>query len=612
MNLRELKYKDELPIRTINRIRSILGELGILTIETAWQNSVKGFYSVSVVIQNTSLTTNGKGTSYEYALASAYGELMERLQNQAAFRLGFDVSPRALQYMKFYYAPDETCMTIDDIINSTEDWLIRQLSRLPATADKRALLKIWQSVSYEDIPADFIALPYVNLSNDSISHIPIKMISKMYMSNGMCAGNTPEEAIVQGISEILERNVNKQVVKDKVVPPAIPRQYIARFPPINAMLSSLESSGNFHVIIKDCSLQQDFPVVGVICIDISDQSYFVRFGAHPIFEIAVERTLTELLQGQDIHRMMGVREFSYKNEVDRHPGNMMGILVNGSGVYPTEFFGGGYNDQFQGFINPPGAGNKELLKYLVDLLDKHGYDIFIRDVSYLGFPSFHVIIPGLSEIEEFDDVKSLTDYANYNKVKRLIRNSGGFKGENSVEIIRLLGTINYSHEVSVLELLQLPIYGDKFPWYYGNINLFMMALYYQTGDLVNAYVVFSKFLSDMKIGSTGPQVYQKCVRDYLGALSDPLRNKDMLSILEAFYPHDIVQGVITEFGDPERIMKDSWLLNCWQCEKCPYKDQCLYQSTEQVYRKLKEQYATHPLDQYNLNKILALDVGDKE
>jgi len=606
MNLKDLKYKDELPIKTINRIRSILGELGILTVETAWKNSVEGFYSVSILIQNTSLTTNGKGTSYEYALASAYGELMERLQNQASFRLGFDLSEKALQYMNFYYAPDETYMTIDDVINSKEEWLIKQMSRLEATVDKRELLKLWQSVSYEDIPADFITLPYVNLRSNRISHIPIKMVSKMYMSNGMCAGNSPAEALVQGISEILERNVNKQVIKDKVVPSVIPREYIEKFPKLNAMLSSLESNGNFHVIIKDCSLNQDFPVVGVICINKSDQSYFVRFGAHPIFEIAIERTLTELLQGQDIHRMMGVREFSYKNEVYENPENMMGILVNGSGIYPMEFFSGEYNNQFQGFINTPGASNKELLVYLIDSLAKHGYDVFIRDVSYLGFPSFHIIVPGLSEIEEIDDVKSIKDYADYNKVKRLIRNSGGFKGKEAEEIIRLLKSINYSNEVSVLELLQLPVNGNNFPWYYGNIDLFMMALYYQTGDLVNAYAVFSKFLSDMAISNKGPQVYQKCVRDYLGAQIDQLGDEKMISILEAFYPRDIVQGVIAEFGDSEMVIKYPWFLDCWCCEKCPFVEQCLYQSTEKVYKKLKEQYAAHPFDQNNLKDILAL------
>lgn len=97
-----VKYKDELPLKTINRIRDILGDLGLLAVETAWKNSVEGFYSVSLLIQNTTMMTNGKGTSYEYALASAYGEMMERLQNQAVFRLGFDLRDEALKYMDFY------------------------------------------------------------------------------------------------------------------------------------------------------------------------------------------------------------------------------------------------------------------------------------------------------------------------------------------------------------------------------------------------------------------------------------------------------------------------------------------------------------------------------
>lgn len=76
-SISQRKFKDETPLNTINRIRNILNDLGILTVETGWANSAEGFYSVTVMIQNTNLSTNGKGTSYEYALASAYGELME-------------------------------------------------------------------------------------------------------------------------------------------------------------------------------------------------------------------------------------------------------------------------------------------------------------------------------------------------------------------------------------------------------------------------------------------------------------------------------------------------------------------------------------------------------
>jgi ribosomal protein S12 methylthiotransferase accessory factor len=608
MNQGDMQYKDELPINTINKIRGILGELGILTIETSWKNSIEGFYSVSLVIPNTCLTTNGKGTSYEYALASAYGELMERLQNQAAFRLGFDLSQETLSYLGFYYAPDEINMSIEEVINSNEDWLSKQMSWLKPTVDKQELLKLWQAVSYEDVPGDFIALPYLNIGNNCISHIPIKMISKMYMSNGMCAGNTLEEALVQGISEIMERNVITQVVSGKFVPPTIPHEYIEKFPKLQAMLSGIETSGNFNVIIKDCSFNQGFPVVGVIFINKSDQSYFVKFGAHPIFEIALERTLTELLQGQDIHKMMGVREFSYNNDTYEHPENKMGILVNGSGVYPTAFFSGDYNNQFQGFLNACGASNRELLIYLVNVLAQHGYDVFVRDVSYLGFPSFHIIVPGVSEIEGFDDLKAIMNYAEYNKVKKLIRNLGKLRHKEAKDIIELLQKSNYSHEVSVLDLLQLPTNGNAFPWYYANIDLFIMALYYRNRDFTNAYAAFSKFLSESTVSNSGAQVYHKCVRDYIGTRIDQLDDEKVINLLSAFYPQYIMQGVISEFKDSTQIISDPERLNCWNCENCAFTQHCLYQSTEKIYKKLKMQYATHPLNQSNFKARVALAV----
>ena len=51
----------------------------------------------------------------------------------------------------------------------------------------------------------------------------------------------------------------------------------------------------------------------------------IKFGSHPIFELALERTLTELLQGQDVRNMKGVKEFSYKNPIDNEVANLIGM-----------------------------------------------------------------------------------------------------------------------------------------------------------------------------------------------------------------------------------------------------------------------------------------------
>lgn len=606
MNIVNMKYKDAAPIDTINKIRNILGEAGLLTIETNWKNSVEGFYSVSVVIEGTDLMTNGKGSSAQFALASAYGEMMERLQNFCTFRLSLDVSPEAFLYQNFHYAPDEVTLNMDDILNSKEDWITWQMSHLKPESKYLELLELWQTVSYETVPGDFVALPYFNLSNGKISHIPVKMVSKMYMSNGMCAGNTPEEALVQGISELLERYVNKKVIREKVVPPTIPREYLSQFSKLDAMITGIETSGNFDVIMKDCSLGEGLPVVGVIFINKSDQSYFVKFGAHPAFEIAAERTLTELLQGQEIRRMMGVREFSYRNEEYNDPNNLMGILVNGSGVYPTEFFSKQSSYPFQGFQKTNNRDNKDMLADITKALFTNGYDVYIRDVSFLGFPSFHVIIPGLSEIEDFDDTASILEYAEYNKTRKYLRDMGSLDENRATEIISFSNKMNYSPDASVLELLNLPAKDSDFPWYYSNLDLFITALYLWQEDFVNAYTSFNTYLAKQEDNarSTGAITYYKCLRDYIGARIEQANDTKICEILETFYPTDTVQNVLREFNNVKNILTYQGFLNCWHCGSCPFYSQCLYPPTERVYRILKKQYTMNPPSQEALVRLL--------
>lgn len=602
------KYKDELPLHTITKIRNILSDLDILAVETGWKNSVDGFYSVTVTIKNTALATNGKGTTYEYALASAYAELMERLQNQAFFRLNYDVSKEALEYQGFYYAPDEKHISIDDFLNSGEEWSSMQIAKVAQKLDCRKLLEKWMKVSYEEVPADFIALPYLNMSSGSISHIPIKMVSKMYMSNGMCAGNTPEEALVQGASEVLERYVNMRILVDKITPPDIPRDYLKQYSRIDAMIGEIEASGNFKVILKDCSLGQGFPVVGVIFLNKDDQSYFVKFGAHPIFAIAAERTLTELLQGQDVRDMMGVKEFSYRSPVDEEHENVLGILVNGSGYYPVGFFGSKTSYDFSEFADVRTYNNKQMLDYVLNLINMQGYQVFVRNNSFLGFPSFHVIVPGMSEIEQFFDVKPIDEYAKYNRVKGYIRNLPALAVEEADEIIEFFSKFQYGGGSSVAKVLNLSI-ENPIPWYYASTDLFVAAIYYQKGDFANSFNVFDRFLHRTKhmqseMFDRGLFSFYKCVRDYLGTRADGLVEGDAINLLSAIYSPTMVQGVISEFSDVGRFLDTFGYLPCWQCDNCNYSQRCSYKRHEKVYATLKERYVSNPIDQTTLTKLM--------
>lgn len=601
------KYKDEVPLNTINKIRNTLSELGLLSIETGWQNSAEGFYSVNLKIAGTNIATNGKGTTNQYALASGYGEMMERLQNQSFFRLNADLSPDAFAYQGFHYTPDEKQFTIDELLNSEEEWITKQFERVRFDMDKKELLKKWKKVSYEDTPSDFTALPYLNLSSNQISHIPIKMITKMYMSNGMCGGNTYEEALVQGLSEVFERHANKEIIRRKITPPTISKTYLEKFPRITNMISQIESSGNYEVIVKDCSLGEGYPVIGVMYINRDDQTYFIKFGSHPMFESAIERTLTELLQGQDVRKMMGVEEYEYKLKIEDEDNNIIGILVNGSGLYPAEIFSPKFSYDFEEFESHEANSNKEMLKYYLNLLREKDLDCFVRDVSFLGFPSFHVIVPDLSEIDTFDDLEAIDSYGEYNKVKRYIRNLEKLEDDEIENILEFFMNTKYSSQASITQLLNLPV-KSMFPWYYVSIDLFITALHMKKGNYEKAYDAMSRFINSMPSNhyKSMERTYYKCARDYIGTKIDNLELNDAISHLSAFYLYPLIQGVISDFGNPNEILKSYGQLVCFDCDQCDLKGQCLYKETEKVYRVLKGKLAQGSIEQSSLIKKLNL------
>jgi len=604
MNFSGMKYKDEVPLRTIGKVKDILGGMGLLPIEKAWRNSLQGFYSVSVNIAGTDLSVNGKGTSHEYALASAYGELMERLQNLCTFRLSFDLSPQALAHQGFYYAPDEILLSTDGLNAAGGEWLSAQLAGLDPSTDKDALLNLWRGVTYEQLPADFAAVPYCNLHTGNLSYLPVKMTAKMYMSNGMCAGNTPEEALVQGIAELFERHVNQRIIREKIVPPTIPDGYVARFPRIAAMIAAIEARGACRVIVKDCSLGRGYPVVGIVYINLADQSYFVKFGAHPLFEIAAERTLTELLQGQDIGRMMGMREFSYRAGAE-DGNNLMGILVNGSGVYPSEFFGLQTSYEFQGWDEIKADSNRELLRHLLVMLAVEGFQVYARDVSFLGFPAFQVIVPHFSEIETFGDSGAVEEYAVYNDVRRFIRRLDELGTEEGERVISFLQQLPHSPDTSVFDFLNQPVTNlAPFPWYFASLDLLLTALLCRKGDLAGAAEIFERFVASSRASHPDDAVtYYRCVADYLAVSAAGKEEAAISGMLGTFYPADVVAGAVREFADPAKLTCRPDNPRCFECQLCSRRSVCLHPQTEQVYMLLKDRQADNPLDQRRLAEL---------
>ncbi|MCG8484522.1 MAG: YcaO-like family protein [Clostridia bacterium] len=600
--LRKRKYKDALPKDTIIKIRTILNELGIIPIEHNWNNTVEGYFSVRLMIQDTNLGVNGKGTTHEYALASAYAELMERLQNMTQYRLTIDVSSKAHQYKNFFYCPDEKGTSIYDLIYSDDDWIRQQKKKMPNEVDLQELLKTWKQMSYEEIPYDFISIPFMNLCTKRVSYIPMKMVSKMYMSNGMCAGNTAEEAIVQGISECLERYVNKKVIEEQITPPSYPEEHLKQYPRIYRMINNIEAKGNKKIIIKDCSLGKGLPVTAVIYIDKIMNAYFVKFGSHPIFEISVERTLTELLQGQDINRMMGLIPYTYDIENAVSHENIMNILVNGAGSYPPSFFEDQPSYQWQPFVEPEQIRNSDLLKHLVSFLENKGYHTYARDVSFLGFPSYHVLIPGISEVESIYSKRELDHYIQYVHVKRMIRNYSKLPEQEKKTLLDFLEKGKYFFS-NISDLLFIKLKNNA-PLQASSVGLFVAAAYCDFGYYQKAYSVFSKWFSfsSAQKENMDKVPYYRCILNYLRMKTEGFTEEMIKKTLKIFYPSFLVDKVCSQFD--QGVSRAETFVKCFDCERCMLQPYCSYQKIEEVYLILKNSFYQSTISQKNLKDII--------
>ena len=160
------KNKDALPLKTISTIKQILEKNNVLFFEYFYSNLDSPIQSLTVNLffQNSLISVNGKGTSKDYALASAYGELMERLQNGMLFRL----------YNNFYYDKNEKNTNFAELKKS-ENLFIKE-----ANITKRKIEKVNKlttpALYYEEKIKNIITVPFENISEKRISYLPIKYI----------------------------------------------------------------------------------------------------------------------------------------------------------------------------------------------------------------------------------------------------------------------------------------------------------------------------------------------------------------------------------------------------------------------------------------------------
>lgn len=417
--------------------------------EASWLNPVANVWSVHIHDRDCPLLfTNGKGGSRKAALASALGEYIERLSTNyfwADFYLGKTIAESA-----FAHYPQERWFPIPmdgSLPNGLLDERTLAFYDPESNLDARKLVDLNTGNEQRGI----CALPYVRQRDEKTVWFPVNIIGNLYVSNGMSAGNTRAEARTQALSEIFERQIKFRIIAEGLCLPDVPDDVIARYPRIAAGIAELREAG-FGILVKDASLGGIYPVMCVTLLNPDDQGCYASFGAHPRFEVALERALTELLQGRALDRLAGFSEPSMDLDDVASPQNLETHFIDSSGPIHWNFL---RTQADFDFVDWDYAGTTEAeCRYLMDRLHADGFDIYIMDYDHLGAYACRILVPGASEIYQVDDLEWDNNSIG-NTFREAILNLPELNEEQCVELFDLIEETGLDEHQPVAALIGL-------------------------------------------------------------------------------------------------------------------------------------------------------------
>jgi ribosomal protein S12 methylthiotransferase accessory factor len=382
-----IKGKDACLENSIASMHETLKNMGFKIHEASWLNPVNNVFSLHIHDERCpGLFTNGKGTSRKSTLASALGEYLERLSTNYFFS-DYWIEPSQEDCDWLYY-PDEKSFTEQNI----KECLTEELWQFYDTEGELGFNELLSFNDSEDIVK---AIPMVNVHTNETVYFPMNLLSNLYASNGLSAGNTALEAQVQGLSEVFERWVKAKILRENLCLPEIPNDVVEQFPAIVEAVSALKEVG-IEVSMKDASLGGLFPVINVTLFEQKTGNCFASFGAHPIFEVALERTLTESLQGRHLDNLDGFQIPVFDEEAIAEDENIENHFIDSSGLIHANFISQNYDFEF---VNWDFSGDTESqwLK-LCNLVEQQGTQVYVANYQHCGFEACRIVVPGMSEI----------------------------------------------------------------------------------------------------------------------------------------------------------------------------------------------------------------------
>jgi len=528
----------DLPLeQTIANMTQILANLGMKIEIASWRNIVPHVWSLHIRDAASPMCfTNGKGATKESALASALGEFIERLN--CNFFYNDQYFGETIANADFVHYPnerwfqpgpndelpegllDEYCLTI---YNPDDELLGSHLIDTNSGRRDRGIC----------------ALPYVRHSDGETVYFPSNLIENLYLSNGMSAGNTLPEAQVQCLSEIFERAVKKYIIEEEIALPDVPAEVLAKYPAIVEGIQALEAQG-FPVLVKDASLGGQFPVMCVTLMNPRTGGVFASFGAHPSLHVALERSLTELLQGRSFEGLNDFMPPTFNSMAVTEPNNYVEHFIDSSGVISWRFFSARSDYEFVEWDFS--GSNSEEVTALFGILAELGLEAYMAVHTDLGAPVCRILVPGYSEVYPIEDLI----WDNTNKAldyRHDILNLHRLSDAELTDLVDRLEASQLDNYMDIITLIGVE-FDENTVWGQLTILELKILIYLALGRSEEAYDLVEAFLQ-YNDNTVARGLFYRAVSAVLDiTLDDELELADYLPNLQRMFGEETMAAVV--------------------------------------------------------------------
>ncbi|MDK2595377.1 OsmC domain/YcaO domain-containing protein [Pseudoalteromonas obscura] len=527
----------DLPLeQTIANMTGILADLGMKIEVASWRNIVPNVWSLHIRDAASQMCfTNGKGATKESALCSALGEFIERLNCNFFYNDQF--FGEEIANSDFVHYPNEKWFKPgpNDALPSE---ILDQYTREIYDADGELKGSNLIDTNSGNVERGICSIPYTRHSDGETVYFPSNLIENLFLSNGMSAGNNLAEAKVQCLSEIFERAVKKQIIEQEIVLPDVPEDVLAKYPGVVDGIKALEEQG-FPVVVKDASLGGQFPVMCVTLMNPKTGGVFASFGAHPSLEVALERSLTELLQGRSFEGLNDVPRPTFNSMAVSEPENFVEHFIDSTGVISWRFFSA---KKDYDFVEWDFSGtNEEECDKLFAILKEQGKEAYVAEFTDLGI-ACRILVPGYSEVYPAEDLI----WDNTNKALQYredILNLHRLSDEQLADLVNRLEESQLDNYTDIITLIGIE-FDENTVWGQLTILELKLLIYLALGDLEETMDLVESFLQYNDNTVERGLFYQAMQTVLEIALDEELEIEDYIHNLSRMFGQEIMDNVI--------------------------------------------------------------------